>query len=87
MPMCRAARPGCWCAKSNPLGSAQNNQTVEEYAVDTALLKELRAHEQQAAQELGQWLDKHEHTGKDGESLVFTIQLDKPDDDSDSDAA
>jgi hypothetical protein len=68
------------------VGFGQNNQTVEEYAVDTALLKELRAHEQQAAQELGQWLDKHEHTGKDGESLVFTIQIDRPDDDSDSNA-
>jgi hypothetical protein len=68
------------------IGFGQNNQTVEEYAVDTALLKELRAHEQQAAQELGQWLDKHEHMGKDGESLVFTIQIDRRDDDSDDDA-
>ncbi|MHB1131667.1 MAG: hypothetical protein ACYC4L_04695 [Chloroflexota bacterium] len=28
---------------------------VEEWAVDTGLLKELREHEKQAAQELGQW--------------------------------
>jgi hypothetical protein len=33
------------------------------YGVDTALLKELRAHEQQAAQTLGQWLEKKEITG------------------------
>jgi hypothetical protein len=31
---------------------------VEEYAVDTGLLRELRAHERQAAQELGQWMEK-----------------------------
>ena len=29
------------------------------YKVDTALLAELRAHEQQAAQEIGQWQSKH----------------------------
>jgi hypothetical protein len=32
--------------------------TVEEYQVDTGLLKELREHEKQAAQELGQWSEK-----------------------------
>jgi hypothetical protein len=42
------------------IGFGANNQTVEEYAVDTGLLKELRAHEEQAAKELGQWVDKHE---------------------------
>jgi hypothetical protein len=31
---------------------------VDEYAVDGVLLKELREHEKQAAQELGQWSDK-----------------------------
>lgn len=65
------------------IGFGENNQTVEEYTVDTGLLKELRAHEEQAAKELGQWLEKHEHTGKDGESLVFTIQIDRAYGDSD----
>lgn len=37
---------------------------VEEYAVDTGLLRELRAHEEQAAKELGQWVDKQETTGE-----------------------
>jgi hypothetical protein len=32
--------------------------TVEEYQVDTRLLKELREHKKQAAQELGQWSEK-----------------------------
>jgi len=33
----------------------RTGRTIEEYAVDTGLLAELRAHEKQAAQELGQW--------------------------------
>jgi hypothetical protein len=41
-------------------------RTVEEYRVDAALLAELRAHELQAARELGQLVEKRELTGKDG---------------------
>lgn len=37
---------------------AAGPQLVEEFAVDTGLLKELRATEQQAATELGEWLTK-----------------------------
>ncbi len=33
-------------------------QMVEEFSFDAALLKELRAHEEQAAKELGQWTEK-----------------------------
>jgi hypothetical protein len=40
------------------LGSAEYPNIIEEYQVDTGLLKELREHEKQAAQELGQWSDK-----------------------------
>lgn len=43
---------------------ANNGDYVEQFAVDTGLLRELRAHEQQAAQELGQWAEKHEHSGE-----------------------
>jgi hypothetical protein len=35
-----------------------------KWVVDTALLAELRNHEQQAAKELGQWKDKTETTGE-----------------------
>jgi isopentenyldiphosphate isomerase len=38
------------------------NEKVEEWELDAALLKELRAHEQQAAQELGQWQEKSQVT-------------------------
>jgi hypothetical protein len=43
---------------------AASGATVEEFAVDTGLLKELRAHQEQAAKELGQWTEKREVTGK-----------------------
>jgi hypothetical protein len=43
--------------------SAKMNAQVAEYAVDTGLLKELREHEKQAAQELGQWTEKQELSG------------------------
>ena len=39
---------------------------MDEYAVDTGLLSEMRAHEKQAAQELGQWTEKQEHSGEIG---------------------
>lgn len=44
------------------IGSGANFQEVREYRVDTGLLKELRETEKQAAIELGQWEEHHEHT-------------------------
>jgi hypothetical protein len=49
---------GLLVRKYKSIGSGENATTVEEYEVDTALLKELREHEKQAAQELGQWTEK-----------------------------
>jgi hypothetical protein len=40
------------------IGSGPRARVVDEYAVDGVLLKELREHEKQAAQELGQWSKK-----------------------------
>ena len=42
---------------------------LEEYVVDHGTLTELRAIEKQAAQELGEWIERGELTGKDGEPL------------------
>lgn len=42
------------------IGTGANQQIIDEYVVDTGLLKELRAHEEQAAKELGQWVEKGE---------------------------
>lgn len=46
------------------LYSAKRDIIVYEYAVDTSLLKEMREHEKQAAQDLGQWTEKQEHAGE-----------------------
>ena len=48
------------------IGGGEDAQLVEIYAVDTGLLKEIRELEKHAAQELGQWTEKKEVTGRDG---------------------
>jgi hypothetical protein len=40
------------------IGSGRDAQVVEEFGVDTALVREIRATHEQAAKELGQWVDK-----------------------------
>ena len=57
------------------IGSGDRQVVTEEYAVDTGLLKELREHEKQAAQEIGQWLDKSEIAvaGSGAFSIVFEL--------------
>lgn len=42
------------------IGAGRDAQVVDEYAVDVALIKEIRALEEQAAKELGQWVEKSE---------------------------
>jgi putative insertion element HTH domain-containing protein len=44
------------------IGKGEDFQVVEEYAVDTGLLREMREHEKQAAIELGEWTEKREHS-------------------------
>jgi hypothetical protein len=57
------------------IGTGDKATKITEYAVDTALLKELRAHEQQAAQELGQWLEKKELSGPDGGPVQVDLSV------------
>jgi hypothetical protein len=45
------------------IGAGPDAYAVEEYTVDTALLREIRAIEEQAAKELGQWEEKQAITG------------------------
>jgi hypothetical protein len=52
------------------IGSGESAREAQEYAVDTGLLKELREHEKQAAQELGQWTDRQDVTSG-GEAISF----------------
>lgn len=44
------------------------------YRVDTGLLAELRNHEKQAAQELGQWSEEKEPEGGDGKRFSGTLE-------------
>jgi hypothetical protein len=48
------------------LGRGEDFQVVEEYALDTGLLAELRQLEQHTAKELGQWVEKVAPTTPDG---------------------
>ena len=57
------------------IGSGERATTIEEYAVDTGLLKSMLDHEKQAAQELGQWADKQELSGPEGGTIKFTLKL------------
>lgn len=45
------------------LGGGENAEIVEEYSVDTRLLKEFREYLRHAAVEVGQWTEKHEIDG------------------------
>lgn len=57
------------------IGSGESAQIMEEYEVDAALLREFREHEKQAAQELGQWIDKKEHAGVKGSPLIAISEI------------
>ena len=51
------------------IGKGDDFQIVEIYNVDTGLLAEMRNTEKQAAQELGQWVEKGELSGPNGSPL------------------
>lgn len=53
------------------IGKGDDFQVIDLYEVDVGLLSELRAAEQQAAKQLGQWIEKGELTGKDGGPLEY----------------
>jgi len=44
------------------VGRGDDAEVVEQYAIDTGLLREMRAHEEQVAKELGQWIEKSDLT-------------------------
>jgi hypothetical protein len=59
------------------IGSGPNAYEVEEFEVDTGLLKEFREHMKQASIELGQWSEKADHTvhGLDGGPVELTVKF------------
>ena len=60
--------PGIETGLLAPIGSTKTGRPI--YGLDVALLKEMREHERQAAQELGQWRERSEHT--EVASIVIT---------------
>jgi hypothetical protein len=48
------------------VGKGDDFRLIDLYEVDVGLLRELREHEKQAAQEVGQWAEKRELSGPDG---------------------
>jgi hypothetical protein len=60
------AGTGLLVRQEKQIGAGERAVHVVEWRVDDGLLSELRQHEKQAAQELGQWTDKSEVAGKDG---------------------
>lgn len=55
------------------IGKGDDFQLVECYGVDTGLLSEMRAHELQAAKELGQYAEKQDVTVRD-DSIYDTLK-------------
>jgi phage terminase small subunit len=55
------------------IGTGNSAQHITEYKADTAVTKEIRELHKQAAQELGQWIEKNEHGGPNGEPLTLII--------------
>jgi hypothetical protein len=51
------------------VGRGEDFQLIDLYEVDTGLLNELRQHEKQAAQELGEWSEKREVSGPGGQAI------------------
>lgn len=54
------------------VGNGPLAREVEVFAVDTGLLRELREHEKQAAQELGQWTERRDVTS-DGNVIGYVV--------------
>lgn len=66
------ADTGLLCQTIRWEGKGDDARAVIEYELDAALLRELREHEKQAAQELGQWSEKREVSGPDGGPISLT---------------
>jgi len=54
------AKTGLLVKTVKAIGAGKDQYEVEEWAVDTGMLRELRAHEEQAAKELGQWTERRQ---------------------------
>lgn len=69
---------GLLVRKYKSIGYGENSEVVEEFAVDTGLLSEIREHEKQAAQELGQWIGKTDVTSAGNALQPIFERIDNP---------
>jgi hypothetical protein len=67
---------GLLVRKLKQIGSGESAQVVEEYEVDTGLLGEIRKHEEHAANELGQWLERAGIAGNYVFAPVLSVTFD-----------
>lgn len=59
------------------IGKGEDFQVVEVYEVDTGIMKEIRAIQEQVTEELGQKVTKHEHSGPRGEPIAVRAKLEQ----------
>jgi hypothetical protein len=69
-------RTGLLVHNVKSIGGGVHAERVDLYELDAALLKELRDHEKQAAQELGQWTEKSDVTSDGKAFALLPIRLD-----------
>lgn len=63
---CPGGGTGLMVRQTKQLGGGKDATTVTEYVVDAGLIREIRATQEQAAKELGQWVEKTEVGGTVG---------------------
>lgn len=68
---------GLYVKQIKSIGAGPSAYTVDEYVVDTGLLNEMRQHEKQAAQEVGQWVEKSALTDPTGKKPYKPFSLAK----------
>ncbi len=55
------------------LGSGGSFRVIDEFTLDCGLLRELREHEKQAAQELGQWTERRQVGGDEARPVILKV--------------
>ena len=55
------------------LGRGDSSRVIDEFSLDTALLRELREHEKQAARELGQWAERRTDGGHEVRPVILKV--------------
>lgn len=67
------AETGLMVKTFKAIGGGEGAYHLEEWTVDTGLLREMRELEKQIAQDTGQWTEKKEHSGPGGGPILIEI--------------